>query len=104
MVTGDQRAAVVDLRSARLERLARSLAPALEAGQAIAETAGVSSVSDWRAAARRVSRGRRWKIRTGVTPDGSRVWAVRLDREVTADDREVLRRRLNYLSAVLSPK
>ncbi len=104
MVTRDHRAAIVDLRSARIERLARSLAPALEEGQAIAETAGVPSVSDWRAAARRVSRERRWNIRTGVTPDGSRVWAVRLDREVTAEDREVLRRRLSYLGAVLSPK
>lgn len=104
MVTGDRGAEIVDLRSARIERLAALLAPALEEGQLIAETATLPSVADWRAAARRISRERRWNIRTGVTADGSRVWAVRFDREVTAEDREVLRHRLNYLAGVLSPK
>lgn len=104
MVTGDRTAQIVDLRSARIERLAALLAPALEEGQVIAETATLPSVSDWRAAARRLSREHRWNIRTGVSADGSRVWAVRLDREVTAEDREELRRRLDYLGAVLSPK
>lgn len=102
MVTEDCKAQIVDLRSARIERLAALLRLSLEEGQVIVETARVASISDWRAAARRISRERRWNIRSGVTADGSRVWAVRLDRETTAEDREALRRRLDYLGAVLS--
>jgi hypothetical protein len=103
MVTGDQRAPVVDLRAARIDRLAHALTAALESGHVIDDTSEVASVDEWRAAARQAARDHGWRVRTGVAPDGSRVWAVRLDRATTEQDRDVLTRRLSYLGALLSP-
>ena len=94
MVTGDHGAQIVDLDRARLERLGRSIAGALASGHAIADVSGVGDVEEWRRAARSVAADRRWRVRTGVTRDGSRVWAIRLDRETTESDRAVLRDRL----------
>lgn len=73
----------VDLDRVRLERLGRSLAGALEGGHAIADVSAVGDVEEWRRAARSVAADRRWRVRTGVPRDGSRVWAIRLDRETT---------------------
>jgi hypothetical protein len=101
MVTGAHGAQIVDLQEARVNRLARSLAPALESGHAIVGTSAVPSVVEWRSAARQASREHGWRVRTGVVPDGTRVWAVRLDRDMT-QDRDRLVGCLSYLSALLS--
>ncbi len=104
MVTGDRGAQIVDLDRARLGRAGRSLVGVLEAGHVIVDVSTVGDVEEWRRAARRVAADWGWRVRTGVTRDGSRVWAVRLDRETTAEDRAVLRDRLGYLGALLGPQ
>ena len=101
MVTGDRGTQIVDLNRARVGRLARSLAGVLESGHVTADVSTVGDVEEWRRAARRVAADRGWRVRTGLTGDGSRVWAVRLDREPTEEDRAVLRDRLGYLGALL---
>lgn len=95
------RADVIDLEKVRVRRLAQVLTPALESGHAIVDTSEVESGKRWRQAARLAARDRGWKIRTGVSADGCRVWAVRLDRETTEADRVVLRHQLDYLSGLL---
>ena len=64
-------------------------------------TSSVDSIPTWRSAARKAASSRGWRVRTGVTPDGSRVWAARVDRELTPQDDERLAGRLGYLRAVL---
>lgn len=102
MVTGDRGAKIVDLETVRTARLCRSLEAALEHGYVIIETPTVTDVPAWRRAARKAAAANGWRVRTGVTGDGSRVWAVRLDQETTEQDRAVLRDRLGYLSALLA--
>jgi hypothetical protein len=102
MITGDGGAQVVDLGTARAARLGRSLQPVLEDGHGIADVSTVTNVDEWRKAVRRVAAAQGWRVRTGVTRDGSRVWAVRLDRETTDQDRPALRERLAYLGALLA--
>lgn len=104
MVTGNRAARIGDLQVARVERLGRLLAASLEGGHVIADTSSVSSVDEWRKAARQAAADRDWRVRTGITRDGSRVWAIRLDRETTAEDRAVLRDRLGYIGALLSKR
>jgi hypothetical protein len=104
MVTGDRGAQIVDLRAARVGRVGEAIARYLEGGHVIADVTRVGNVEEWRAAARAVASDRGWRVRTGLTPDGTRVWAVRIDREVTDTDRAVLRDRLGYLGALLDPR
>lgn len=104
MVTGIRGAQIVDIRSKRVARLAEVLAPALEAGSVIVRTSSVESVTDWRKAARTAASARGWKVRTGVTSDGSRVWAARTDLEETEADRARLREHLGYLGALITPR
>ncbi len=80
MVTGNRRTTVVDLRDARVRRLADGLAVDLEDGHVIVDVDEVDDVSAWRAAARAAGRARGWRVRTGVSPHG-RVWACREDFE-----------------------
>lgn len=101
MVTGDRGVQIVDLDTARVARLGRSLAAMLEGGHVMADVSTVVNVDEWRRAARGIAAARAWRVRTGVTRDGSRVWAIRLDRQTTEQDRAVLRDRLGYLSAML---
>ncbi len=106
MVTGDRRPQrrrpqVVNLQAVRVARLGRTIGRCLEDGHAIADVSTVTNVVEWRKAARAVASSRGWRVRTGVTRDGKRVWAVRVDRETTDEDRSVLRDRLGYLSALL---
>jgi hypothetical protein len=101
MVTG---ASVVSLQAARINRLSRDIAPVLEGGHALEDTTVVTSVHEWRAAARRAAQEHGWTVRTGLSRDGSRVWAVRLDREVTVQERDGLVHRLNSLGALLTPR
>ena len=103
MVTGTRGAQIVDLRSVRVERLADALAPDLAAGHVMASTSSVDSVSDWRKAARKAASARGWRVRTGVTLDGARVWAARIDHELTARDDALLADRLGYLHGLLQP-
>lgn len=106
MVTGDRGAndrgaKIVDLRAVRAERAGESIARYLERGHAIADASTVDDAERWRRAARAVASARGWRVRTGISPDGERVWAVRLDRETTDADRALLRDRLGYLGALL---
>lgn len=101
MVTGTRGAQIVDLGSARVDRLADALAPILESGHVTVSTSSVDSIANWRTAARKAASTRGWRVRTGVTVDGSRVWAARIDRELTPEDDERLTGRLGYLHAVL---
>jgi len=66
----------------------------------IVERSTVADVEAWRKAARTTAAANGWQVRRGVTRDESRVWAIRLDRDTTEQDRTVLRNRLGYLSAV----
>ncbi len=97
MVTADRGAQIVDLVAVRMARLVRSLEHVLEGGHVIIDVAAVANLDEWRKVVRRIAAARKWRVRTGVTPDGSRVWAIRLDRETTEQDRAVLFDRLGYL-------
>jgi hypothetical protein len=69
---------VVAIERARIERLAAEIAEPITVGQG-SVTRLVSSVGDvdeWRRAARRAGRILNVPVRTGVAPDGSKVWAV----------------------------
>ena len=92
----------MDFQSVRVTRLADLLAPALEAGHVMVNASSVDSVAEWRKAARRAASARGWKVRTGITSDGARVWAARTDLEVTETDIGRLRDRLGYLQALLT--
>jgi hypothetical protein len=77
---------VVGIGSGRIERIARTLAPELAGGHVVSvATSSVDDVGEWRAAARKVARTLGEPIRTGITADGSRVWATLL-RPVTVED------------------
>jgi hypothetical protein len=66
---------VEDLERRRVERLAAELVPELrDCGELRAETDALESVERWRAAARRAGRLLGWRMRTGVSRDGRRVW------------------------------
>ncbi len=68
---------VRDLERQRVERLAAELGPVLRArGAVVIKIANVESVERWRRAARRAGRLLGWRVRTGVTDDGERVWAA----------------------------
>ena len=92
-----------NLRAVRVARLANEIAPTLEHATVIAEVDAIASVDEWRAAARKAGRARRWRIATGVVPDGGRVWAVRTDREVTPAELAAAVRSLDYLAASVRP-
>lgn len=87
-----------DLRRARVERLAKGLVD-LEFRSVVVEVDGLDDVEEWRAAARLVARRGRWKVATGVSPDGGRVWAVRTDREVTMEEQRAAIEALSYFQA-----
>lgn len=83
------RRVVVDFERARVERLARELTPYLrdEHGQLAVRVAEVDDLDRWRRAARRAGRLVGGKVATGVSRDGSTLWAVRTDGEVTPAQR-----------------
>lgn len=74
----NHRGRVVALDDFRMHRLALVIADELRAGQGSTwrSTDEVVDVAMWRRAARRAGRILEVPIRTGVAPDGSRVWAV----------------------------
>ena len=86
MVTSGRRSNVVDLRRERECRLAEQLVPTLERSHAVVATASLDSVEEWRAAARIAGRANGWRVRTGLTVDGTGVWAVRADIEPDEKD------------------
>ena len=93
---------VVDLERARVERLAHELVPHLrgELGQLVVRVTEVEDVDRWRRAARRAGRLVGGKVATGVSRDGSTLWAVRTDGEVTpAQQAEAAR----VMQAILDP-
>jgi hypothetical protein len=69
---------VVALDDFRLHRLALVIADELRTGQGSTwrSTDELDDIAIWRRAARRAGRLLGVPIRTGVAPDGSRVWAV----------------------------
>jgi len=71
-------AKVVDLDEVRLSVLAEEIAAQIRAGQGsvILSASEVGDVERWRRAARKAGRVLGFPVRTGVAPDGSRVWAV----------------------------
>jgi len=70
-------ARVVDLERERVERLADKLAPVLrERGAVVVDVAELESMERWRRAARRAGRLLGWRMRTGISRDGRRVWAA----------------------------
>ena len=87
-----------ELRQARIARLASGMAD-LEFRSMVVEVDGLHDVGEWRNAARLVARRGGWKIRTGVTPDGTRAWAARTDREVTPEEMRAAVETLSYWQA-----
>lgn len=71
-------ATVVALVDVRLRKLADVIAGELRTGQGstIHSVVEIDDVEFWRRAARQAGRLLNVPIRTGVAPDGSRVWAV----------------------------
>ena len=74
----NRRGRVVALDDFRMHRLALLIADELRAGDGSTwrSTIEVDDVATWRRAARRAGRLRGASIRTGISADGSRVWAV----------------------------
>jgi len=101
MVTRSRRAKILDLEAVRIDRVAESLAASLEAGHVIVGASTVGPVEEWRKAARKCAAVRGWKVRTGISQDGSRVWAVRLDRETTDEERLPVLVRVEVTSPLL---
>ena len=97
MVTSAGRAKVVDLRRERERRLAGQLAPTLERSHAMVPTATLTSVEEWRTAARMAGRANGWRVRTGLTQDGEHVWAMRNDIEPDEEDLRAAADRLDDL-------
>ena len=90
---------MVDLERVKVERLAVELMPDLrEQGQLFARTGELESVDRWRRAARRAGRLLGWRVRTGITHDGAKVWAVSDDYPVSEGE---VRRATNRLSWLL---
>lgn len=85
---------VVDLEQQRVEALARDLLPLLrERGSLMADVVDLHDAERWRAAARRAARILGWRVRTGLVPEGPRVWATSEDFPVAeAEQREAMRR------------
>jgi len=77
---------VVSIDDAKVARLARELALDLVNGSIVRSTAKLDDIGLWRKAARKAGRDHGWRIATGVSDDGSKVWVVREDREVTAEE------------------
>jgi hypothetical protein len=75
--TRQRRGTVVALDGARVKKLALVIADELRAGEGSTchFTEAISDVELWRRAARRAGRSLGVAIRTGVAPDGSKVWA-----------------------------
>ena len=69
---------VVELERVRVERLAEEIAGQLRAGygNVLRRTDAVDDVDRWRRAARRAGRLLGVPVRTGVSFDRSRVWAI----------------------------
>jgi hypothetical protein len=77
----------VDIESARVDRLARELAPTIRArGSVVRAIDELENVERWRAAARRAGRSIGWRIRTGITNAGTHVYAVSDDYPVPPED------------------
>jgi hypothetical protein len=73
-----------------VERLAEELLAVLrDRGAVVADTARLEEVDRWRRAARLAGRRLGWRMRTGVSRDGSRVWAASDDYELTDADRRL---------------
>jgi hypothetical protein len=72
------RGGVLDLERERFERLAEEIAEQLVAhhGGVTRLASTVEDVDLWRRAARRAGRVLGVSVRTGVAPDGSKVWVV----------------------------
>lgn len=87
-----------EVRRARIERLALRMAP-LEQRSLTVNADELADVEEWRAAARLVARRGGWRIRTGVSAGGRRVWAVRTDREVTLEEQRAAMEALSYARA-----
>ena len=73
-----RQAPVVDRDQIDMEMLARVIAAQIQAcnGSLVRNASEVGDVELWRLAARKAGRVLGVPIRTGVAPDGSRVWAV----------------------------
>lgn len=72
----------VDIEAGRVARLAKDLLPVFrERGALVQRIANVENVDRWRAAARKAGHDLGWRVRTGVSNDGSTVWAVSDDYE-----------------------
>jgi hypothetical protein len=68
---------VEDPERQRVERLARELVPVLRStGYVVVEVSDVEDVDAWRAGARRTARLVGWRVHTGVSRDGRKVWAA----------------------------
>ena len=95
---------VVDLQQRQVEALALQIVPELrEYGYLMVGTDKVDDVDRWRKAARRAGRLLGWHVRTGVLPDGARVWAASNDFPVTDDDRREAARRLEEVLLAIPP-
>lgn len=103
MVTGVRAASPIDLRAARIRRLADELAPALERDTVLVDVDRLGNVDDWRAAVRKAARDRGWRVRTGTCGAGTRAWATRTDREVTPLDVEAVARTVAHARPLLTP-
>lgn len=88
---------MVDLRRERERRLAEKLAPTLERTVVVVLASSLDSVEEWRAAARMAGRANAWRVRTGVTANGERIWAMRNDLEPDEDDLRSAASRLDGL-------
>jgi hypothetical protein len=74
----------------RIGRLADELAPALQDRTVLVHVDQLHDLDEWRAAARKAGRDRRWQVRTGTCGGGTRAWATRTDREITPVDMEAV--------------
>lgn len=92
MVTGTRATRPTDLRAVRIRRLADDLAPALQDRTVLVDVDQLHDLDEWRAAARKAGRDRRWQVRTGACGGGTRAWATRIDREITPVDMEAVAR------------
>lgn len=79
---------VLRFDEARIRRMVDDISAALvSVGQAIAKVQTDRIDPDlWRLAARRAARQAGLHVRTGLSRDGSTLWAVDMDREVTEAD------------------
>lgn len=92
---------ILDLYEVRLRRLADALLDDLKRGYVVVERDSVSSVEAWREAARRASRERGWRVRTGVAADGNHIWAARVDWQASSTEVALNRERVRALAALI---